>query len=91
MNSCWRPAAPASPSGARRRCGSPHIGWLGLLGLISGLACGQVFLHGFVLSVLPATFTRTAAALAIGFGAAASLLTALFYASVPTLRSPWPS
>jgi hypothetical protein len=60
------------------------IGWLSLLGLIGGLACGQVFLHGFVLSVLPAAFTRTAAALAIGFGAAGSLLAAVFYASVPT-------
>ena len=67
------------------------LGWLALLGLFSGLVCGQVFLHGFVLSVLPATFTRTAAALAVGFGAAGSLLTALFYASAPTLRSPWPS
>ena len=63
------------------------IGWLGLLGLIGGLACGQVFLHGFVLSVLPAAFTRTAAALAIGFGAAGSLLAGLFYASVPNLAS----
>ena len=58
-------------------------GWLGLLGLIGGLACGQVFLHGDVLSVLPATFTRTAAALAIGLGAGASLLAVLFYVSLP--------
>jgi hypothetical protein len=58
-------------------------GWLGLLGLIGGLACAQVFLHGAVLSVLPATVTRTAAALAVGLGAAASLLAVLFYASLP--------
>lgn len=60
------------------------VAWLGLLGLIGGLACGQVFLHGFVLSVLPATLTRTVAALAIGFGAAASLLATLSYESVAT-------
>jgi hypothetical protein len=58
-------------------------GWLGLLGLIGGLACGQVFLHGEVLSALPATLTRSLAALAIGLGATASLLTVLFYASLP--------
>lgn len=63
-------------------------GWLGLLGLIGGLACGQVFLHGYVLSVLPGTLTRTAAALAIGLGAAASVLTGLFYASLPEIASP---
>jgi hypothetical protein len=67
------------------------LGWIGLLGLIGGLACGQVFLHSFVLSVLPATFTRAAAALAVGFGAATALLTALFYASPPNLAwSPSP-
>jgi hypothetical protein len=59
-------------------------GWLGLLGLIGGLACGQVFLHGDVLSALPPTFTRAAAALAIGAGAAASLL-GLLCASLPDL------
>lgn len=63
------------------------VGWLGLLGLIGGLACGQVFLHGVVLSALPAAFTRTVAAVAIGLGAAASLLTALFYASQPSRPS----
>ncbi|MGN6800142.1 MAG: hypothetical protein ACTHKS_18555 [Gaiellaceae bacterium] len=62
-------------------------GWLGLLGLVSGLACGQVFVHGDVLSTLPGTFTRTAAALAIGLGAAASVLTGLYYASLPDLTS----
>jgi len=63
-------------------------GWLGLLGLIGGLACTQVFLHGDVLSVLPATVTRAAAALAIGSGAAASLLAAVFYILLPNLASP---
>jgi len=62
-------------------------GWLGLLGLIGGLACGQVFLHGEVLSALPATVTRVAVALAIGLGAAASVLTGVFYASSPDLAS----
>lgn len=65
-------------------------GWLGLLGLIGGLACGQVFLRGDVLSTLPGTLTRAAAALAIGLGAAASVLTGLFYASLPDLASPPP-
>jgi len=54
--------------------------WLGLLGLMAGLAFGQVFLHGFVLSVLPAAVTRAAATLAVGSGAAACLLGGLFYA-----------
>ena len=36
------------------------VGWLGLLALFGGLACGQVFLHGAVLSALPPTLTRTA-------------------------------
>jgi len=54
--------------------------WLGLLGLMAGLAYGQVFLHGYVLSVFPATVTRAAAALAVGTGAAACLLGGLFYA-----------
>lgn len=47
--------------------------WLGLLGLIGGLACAQVFLHGAVLSALPAAVIRTAAALATGLGAASLL------------------
>lgn len=54
--------------------------WLGLVGLMAGLAYGQVFLHGVVLSVLPVTVSRAAAALAVGFGAAACLLGGLFYA-----------
>jgi hypothetical protein len=62
-------------------------GWLGLLGLIGGLVCAQVFVHGAVLSVLPATLTRTAAALAIGSGAAALLLTGLVYAPLPDFVS----
>lgn len=61
-------------------------GWLGLLALFGGLACGQVFLHGAVLSALPPTITRSAAALAIGSGAAAALLAGVYYAS-PTLGS----
>lgn len=47
--------------------------WLGLLGLIGGLACGQVFLHGAVLSSLPGVLTRSGAALATGLGAASVL------------------
>ena len=62
------------------------VGWLGLLALFGGLACGQVFLHGAVLSALPPALTRTAAALAIGSGAAAALLAGVFYAS-PTSGS----
>lgn len=52
--------------------------WLGLVGLMAGLAYAQVFWHGLVLSVLPATVIRAAAALAIGSGASACLLGGLF-------------
>jgi len=53
--------------------------WLGLVGLTAGLAYTEEFLHGVVLSVLPVTVSRVAAALAVGSGAAACLLGGLFY------------
>lgn len=62
--------------------------WLGLVGLMAGLAYGQVFLHGVVLSVLPVTVSRAAAALAVGFGAAACLLGGLFYARLESAPRP---
>lgn len=65
--------------------------WLGLLGLIGGLACAQVFLHGAVLSALPAAFIRSAAALAIGLGGAsliAGLLNMPFRTVDPVARPP---
>lgn len=61
-------------------------GWLGLLGLIGGLVCTPVFLHGVVLSTLPAALTRTGAALAVGLGAASVMRAGLFYARLPERR-----
>jgi hypothetical protein len=54
--------------------------WLGVVALMTGLAFSQMFFHGAVLSVLPATITRAAGALAIGAGAAAAALGGLYYA-----------
>ena len=52
---------------------------LGLLGLAVGLSKGAIFLHAGVLSALPATPTRLAAALAICAGAAGATLGGLYY------------
>jgi hypothetical protein len=56
---------------------------LGLLGLATGLSEGGVFLHGGVLSALPALPTRAAAALAIGAGVAGLVTGGLFYLQHP--------
>lgn len=56
---------------------------LGLLGLATGLSEGGVFLHGGVLSALPAAPTRAAAALAIGAGVAGLATGGLFYLQHP--------
>lgn len=65
---------------------------LGLLGLAVGLSYGEVFLYGAVLSSLPATATRLAAAIAIGAGIAGPTLGGLFYlhAPAPQLGNPPP-
>ena len=57
--------------------------WRGFLGLFAGLVFTQIFLHGIVLSALPAAVTRSAAAVAIGAGAA-SILGALYYVRAGT-------
>jgi hypothetical protein len=55
-------------------------GALGLLGLGVGLSKLPVFVHGIVLSVLPATVARAAVALTIATGAAATCLGLVIFA-----------
>jgi hypothetical protein len=55
-------------------------GALGLLGLATGLTKIPVFLHGIVLSALPATPSRVAVALTVWSGAAATALGLVLFA-----------
>lgn len=57
-------------------------GALGLLGLSVGFLKLPVFLHGVVLSVLPATFVRAVVALAIWAGGAATVLGVAVFADM---------
>jgi hypothetical protein len=57
-------------------------GALGLLALAVGLTKVPVFLHGVVLSALPATPARVAVALAIWIGAAATALGLVLFADL---------
>lgn len=57
----------------------PSAAWLGLVGLAVGLSKGQVFLHALVLSALPGTVVRLAAAVAIGAGLAAAVAACVSY------------
>jgi hypothetical protein len=61
-------------------------GALGLLGLAVGLSKLPVFLHGFVLSVIPSNPARVVVALTIAAGAAASCLGLVIFTAA--LESP---
>lgn len=65
----WGPSAARLPSAA----------WLALVGLAVGLSKGQVFLHSLVLSALPGTIVRIAAAVAIGAGIAGAVAACVSY------------
>jgi len=67
--------------------GVAAAGLVGLLAAFCGLAFVPVFLHGNVLSALPAPATRAAVALAIGVGAGVALLAALFYVRAGRVQS----
>jgi hypothetical protein len=66
-----------------RQAQGPAAAGLGLLGIFVGASKGAVFVHGDVLSVLPAGGARAAVALAIGTGIVALVCGGLLVAATP--------